>query len=201
LVNIRGTNGAGKSTIPKSMLERDKMYRVIGLGEDGKAPYITVFPSYLWVALGTYFNNTGGLDTYKNNDETKKALNYVLKNFPEYDILMEGIIASTIKSTYVNWFKRAESLMEREIITQRKIIIMNFIPPLDICLERVQHRNGFKPVNVKQIESKWNTVNRNVQYFQDKGFTSIKIDTSKCPREKMLINFIKTCEKYSGGRR
>ena len=183
LVNIRGCNGAGKSTIPLSMMDDHRM-RIIGIGPNGSRPFMTMFPTYGWIALGTYFNKTGGLDTYKNNDETKRALDTAL-GF-NMDILMEGVIASTIKSTYSELFKNLD----------RKVIIMSFLPPFEVCLERIYERNGGKPIKEEQVLSKYRTVERNVEYFKQQGLTSLRINTAKVPRELMLPKFLKTVEKY-----
>lgn len=200
LVNIRGCNGAGKSTIPMAMLG-DKKLRVIGLGKHGVtgapvAPFLTVFPSFEWVALGTYYNKTGGLDTYKNNDMTRQALEYAWTHFPEYDILMEGVIASTIKSTYADLFHKYEDRVKAGEITPRKILIMNFLPPVETCIQRVYERNGGKPIQEDQIIGKWNTVDRNSYFFRDQGFVSLRINNGKCPKERMLLNFLETCDKW-----
>ena len=66
LVNIRGCNGAGKSTIPMSMMSDPKMFVQELKYSDGKRMgSFTVFPSYGWIALGTYFNKTGGLMVFE----------------------------------------------------------------------------------------------------------------------------------------
>ena len=65
------------------MMDDPKMYVHEIVGSDGKKiSAITVFPSYGWVALGTYFNKTGGLDTLKNNAVTKLTLFAALDGFP-----------------------------------------------------------------------------------------------------------------------
>ena len=191
LVNIRGCNGAGKSTIPLSMMDDPKM-EVIGI-QGGKRPYLTVFPTYGWVALGTYFNKTGGLDTYKNNLETRQAL-FAALNYTEMDVLMEGVIASTIKSTYVDLFRD----LQKDSF-KRKIIIMSFLPPIETCLERIYQRNGNKPIKEEQVKGKWRTVDRNVEYFRQQGFTSLRIDTSRVTKDQMLPRFLKTVDKYRRG--
>jgi hypothetical protein len=196
LVNIRGCNGAGKSTIPLSMM-KDKKLQVVRVDDgDNKSPKLTVFPSYEWVALGTYYNRTGGLDTYKNNEDTRKALLFAWKKFPDYDILMEGVIASTIRSTYAELYTALERKVKKGFIIPRKIIIMNFLPPVETCIQRVYERNGGKPVNEQAIVQKWNTVKRNADYFKEQGFTSLKVNTAKVTKEQMLLKFLETCEKY-----
>lgn len=193
IINIRGCNGAGKSTVPMSMMEADPDFEVVklGVGKNGKpcGPCLTVFHKLKWVALGTYFNKTGGMDTYGTNAETKSALFHALTNYPDYDIVMEGVIASTIKSTYAELFKELESY-------GHQVLIMAFVPPLEVCLERIQQRNGGKPIKEDLVESKWHTVNSSVEYFRATGLTCLRIDTSKCSKGSMLKHFLKTVEKY-----
>lgn len=194
LVNVRGCNGAGKSTIPMSMMDDPKMYVHEIVGSDGKKiSAITVFPSYGWVALGTYFNKTGGLDTLKNNAVTKLTLFVALDGFPEYDVLMEGIMASTIRSTYIDLFHEVENYYGKKRL---KVIVMSLLPPVDVALSRVYERNGGKPINEAAVAGKWNTVARNVTEFANAGFTSIKVNSAKVKKKNMLPAFLKTVDKY-----
>lgn len=194
LVNIRGTNGSGKSTIPKTMY--DRYHEVVCVNDDYKNPKITLFPKHLWLALGTYHSKTGGLDTFKSNDMTAQALEFAWVNYPEYDIIMEGIIASTIYKTYETLFKRYQKRVDLGEINPRKILIMNFLPHVYVCIDRVYGRNNCKAVNEDYIESKWNTVERNHYKFQEAGIQSIRINTAKVEKEDMLKNFVKTVDKY-----
>ena len=193
IVNIRGCNGSGKSTIPISMMELDPEFEVVKLGvsKTGKpcSPALTIFHKLGWIALGTYFNKTGGMDTYKSNAETEMALMYALRNYPEYDIVMEGVIASTIKSTYAELFRELEE-------DGHQVLVMAFVPPLEVCLERIQERNGGKPIKEELVLVKWNSVNSGVEYFRKEGLTCLRIDTSKCSKKSMLKNFLKTVDKY-----
>lgn len=176
-----------------SMMELDPEFEVIklGVGKNGKpcGPAITVFHKLKWVALGTYFNKTGGMDTYGTNAETRTALFHALTNYPDYDIVMEGVIASTIKSTYAELFKQLQEY-------GHQVLIMAFVPPLEVCLERIQQRNGGKAINEDLVASKWRSVDSGVDYFRNEGLTCLRIDTSKCSKESMLKNFLKTAEKY-----
>lgn len=194
LVNVRGCNGAGKSTIPMSMMDDPKMYVHEIVGSDGKKiSAITVFPSYGWVALGTYFNKTGGLDTLKNNAVTKLTLFAALDGFPEYDVLMEGIMASTIRSTYIDLFHEVEDYYGKKRL---KVIVVSLLPPVDVALSRVYKRNGGKPINEAAVAGKWNTVARNVSAFAEAGFISIKVNSAKVKKRNMLPAFLKTVDKY-----
>lgn len=194
LANIRGCNGAGKSTIPMSMMDDPEMYIHEIIGSDGKRiSSITVFPTYGWVALGTYFNKTGGLDTLKNNEITRMTLYAALDGFPEYNVLMEGIMASTIRSTYIDLFHEVENYYH-----ELKVIIISLLPPVEVAISRVYQRNGGKPIKEDAVRGKWDTVARNVKYFADAGFTSVRVNSAKVAKHKMLKAFLKTIEKYGG---
>lgn len=177
-----------------SMMDDPDMYVHEIVGSDGKKiSAITVFPSYGWVALGTYFNKTGGLDTLKNNAVTKLTLFAALDGFPEYDVLMEGIMASTIRSTYIDLFHEVETYYgERNL----KVIVVSLLPPVDVALRRVYKRNGGKPINESAVAGKWATVARNVAEFSSAGFTSIRVNSAKVKKKDMLSAFFKTVNKY-----
>jgi len=192
LVNIRGCNGAGKSTIPMSMMDDPEMFVQELIGSDGKKiSALTVFPTYEWVALGTYFNKTGGLDTLKNNEITRMTLYAALDLFPEYDVLMEGIMASTIRSTYIDLFHEVESAYKG-----LKVIIVSLLPPVEIAISRVYARNGGKPIKEDAVRGKWETVERNAKYFADAGFDSVRVNSAKVKKDQMLSAFLKTVEKH-----
>ena len=194
LANIRGCNGAGKSTIPMSMMDDPEMYIHEIMGSDGqRISSITVFLTYGWAALGTYFNKTGGLDTLKNNEITRMTLYAALDGFPEYNVLMEGIMASTIRSTYIDLFHEVENYYP-----ELKVIIISLLPPVEVAISRVYQRNGGKPIKEDAVRGKWDTVARNVKYFADAGFTSVRVNSAKVAKHKMLKAFLKTIEKYGG---
>lgn len=194
LVNIRGCNGAGKSTIPMSMMDDPAMYVHEIKGSDGKRmSAITVFPTYGWVALGTYFNKTGGMDTLRDNWTTRMTLYAALDGFPEYNVLMEGIMASTIRSTYIDLFHEVE-----EYYDDLKVLVISLLPPVEVAISRVYSRNGGKPIQEDAVRGKWETVARNVSAFREAGFTSVRVDSSKIPKDKMLKAFLKTVRKHGG---
>ena len=151
----------------------------------------TVFPSYKWIALGTYFNKTGGLDTLKTNEITKTTLYAALGMFPEYDVLMEGIMASTIRSTYIDLFQEVESAYD-----DVKALIISLLPPVEIAIDRVYSRNGGKPIKEDAVRGKWNTVEKNVKYFADAGFDSVRVNSAKVGKDRMLSSFLRTVEKH-----
>ena len=191
LVNIRGCNGAGKSTVPMSMLSDPDMYIEELKYSDGKRiGAFTVFPAYGWIALGTYFNKTGGLDGIRNMTCVKTALYAALGMYPDYDIIMEGILCSTVFSSYSDLFHIIENQ------TGRQVMILSLLPPLEVCLERIQSRNGGKPIKGDLVAGKRTSVARSHEKFKQEGFTCVKVDSSRVPKERMLNAFFKTVNKH-----
>lgn len=165
-------------------------------GSDGKRiSAITVFPTYGWVALGTYFNKTGGMDTLRNNDITRMTLYVALDGFPEYNVLMEGIMASTIRSTYIDLFHEVEDYYQTRG-EELKVIILSLLPPVEVAISRVYSRNGGKPIQEDAVRGKWETVARNVSAFADAGFISLRVNSAKVSKTKMLSAFLKTVRKH-----
>ena len=178
-----------------SMMDDPEMYVHEIRGSDGKRmSAITVFPSYGWVALGTYFNKTGGMDTLRDNWTTRMTLYAALDGFPEYNVLMEGIMASTIRSTYIDLFQEVQEYYGDDLT----IMIISLLPPVEVAISRVYSRNGGKPINEEAVRGKWETVARNVAAFGEAGFTSITLNTAKIPKERMLRVFLKKVRQVGG---
>ena len=173
LVNIRGCNGSGKSTIPICMMNADPYTYEITWRVQGKERVLaTVFPTFHFAALGHYHSKCGGMDSMKTTDEIKAAVE-VLWNL-DVNILMEGIMASTVRQTYIDLFQG----LNTKYSSTRDIIIFNILPPLEVCLQRIQQRNGGKPIKEEMVASKWATVEKNISHFQNAGFRCIKADNS-----------------------
>lgn len=140
----------------------------------------TVFPTYNYVALGKYSNKCGGMDGFKTTDEIRLAVETLWGL--NFNILMEGIMASTVRQTYIDLFSRLQA--EKDV--KRDVVVYNILPPLQVCLNRIQKRNGGKPIKEEQVASKWRTVDNNVQHFQNAGFRSLRVSNEQVPEEKTL---------------
>ncbi len=182
LVNIRGCNGSGKSTIPIAMLESDNYaFELVWHPEGNKERVLaTVFPSYNYAAIGHYHSKCGGMDSIKTTDDIKTAVK-IMWNF-DYNIIMEGIMASTVRQTYIDLFL---SLNEENYLV-RDIIIYNLLPPLEVCLQRIQARNGGKPIKEELVRNKMRMVENNVQHFKNAGFKSLKVSNEDIDKDKTL---------------
>lgn len=193
MINVRGCNGSGKSTIPLSMMSDPEMYVVEKPYKGKDRKLLTIFPTYGWVALGSYHNKCGGLDGYVDTDMVKKGFWYALKKYPDYNIIMEGVIPSTVYSTYEQLFLEA---MEK--YPKRRVVVLNLLPPVEECLKRIQARNGGNPIKDELVTSKWSTVSKNASKFSSAGILSLEWDNSNLgenwdakPMYKHMIDFIR----------
>lgn len=146
VVNIRGSNGSGKSTLCKAFFATDErsFYLV-----DGKKIVATVFPSYGYLALGKYTKITnGGCDTLKGFDYVVDLL-MKLWMIP-MNIIFEGII---VTSSHVKYNKFLEELKKNG--SPRKELIINLLPPLEVCFKRIYDRNGGKEFGISSVKGKY----------------------------------------------
>lgn len=154
-INLRGCNGSGKTTLLRS-LARHPDCKVIYVKPDFHAEIpVTITPDGLAI-LGDYTPRTAGVttagcDRIKTQAATKQALELIAKRIG-YDvnvIIFEGIVVSTIYGPWSEWAEANGGMIWAFLNT-----------PLDVCLKRIQDRNGGKPVKEDQIEGKHRTILR-----------------------------------------
>lgn len=173
ILSIRGTNGSGKSTIPMSMMDDPNMHIIIKPYQGKPTKIATVFPTYDWVALGPYyFDKNGGADCLRDKIIIQKAFWYMLKNYPEYSLILEGMIPSHTFSTYFELFTAAEKKYP-----DLQTVILELTTPVETCLERIQHRNDGKPINENNIISNYKSARSSCKKFEDSGVTVLRWNT------------------------
>lgn len=139
IVNIRGTNGSGKSTLVLGLMTKYGRTAVIDTRNNKEIGYH--IPELGAHAVGKYTTACGGCDTIKTQDETKER---VKKWSAIGHVVFEGILVSTIFGPWLDFSRQNGGMMWAFLDT-----------PLDLCLERIQIRNGGKPVKTDQVKSKW----------------------------------------------
>lgn len=175
-INVRGCNGSGKTTLLRLLAsspswvdsvtvthevrKKDKHTgKRVSLGIQDCVIPVTYCPggkeSSQYVAiLGDYTPETAGAvtagcDRIKTQEAIKNALETLSKNPDIRFILFEGIVVSTIYGPWKEWAERNGGMVWAFLDT-----------PLDICLDRIQARNGGKPVKEDQIAYKHKTIRR-----------------------------------------
>lgn len=149
IINVRGTNGSGKSSTVKAVMQRlggmTPIYRPHAQGSVNyntpKASQIEAYvckdrfgvagggmiPAYL---IGPYVTECGGCDQIKTQDE---VCDLVRKYAEQGHVLFEGVIVSQIFQRYIDLATELRALGHRYIFAQ-----MN--TPLSVCLERIYGR-------------------------------------------------------------
>lgn len=146
IINVRGINGSGKSTIVKKFLEfpnspifgalgprRPEAYEIFRSGQKGVHLY----------AIGPYTRNTGGVDGMGGSWSAGELVELLEKYRRLGHVIFEGVVISTYYGAIGEWLK-----------TNSKNAIVVFLDtPLDVCLESIGERSGDK-ARTKTVEAK-----------------------------------------------
>ena len=189
-INVRGCNGSGKTTLlrelakdPRCVVGRAHVtHEIKNKDKSDKAPEkirvphapipVTYCPNGIAI-LGDYTPaaagaTTAGCDRIKTQEATKLALQYIAENKGVKFVLFEGIVVSTIYGPWKEWGDANGGMAWAFLDT-----------PLDLCLERIQVRNGGKPVKEDQIAAKHKTIARVQEKAFNDGQTVLNLDHTK----------------------
>lgn len=163
-INIRGCNGSGKTTLLRSLVKREPEGSVVRecpeFNDPNADPHkpipFTFTPSGLAI-LGDYLPpkpgqqeaTTAGCDRVKTQAATKAALEWAAAQEGVKVVLFEGVVVSTIYGPWSEWAKKQGGMAWAFLDT-----------PLKTCLERIQKRNGGKPIKEDQVGDKHETIRR-----------------------------------------
>ena len=152
-INVRGCNGSGKTTLLRC-LARDPLCRVINvIVPDHKPIPVTYCPGGIAI-IGDYTPaaagaTTAGLDRIKTQAAAKSVAELVGRDPDVKAVLFEGVVVSTIYGPWQEWSKANGGMIWAFLDT-----------PLQTCLERIQARNGGKPIKEDQVADKHRTIAR-----------------------------------------
>lgn len=150
IVNLRGTNGSGKSTVARSLLA--------GAREVELAPYTTARGAARRVVgyhaadlglviVGPYRTECGGCDAVKTQNLVCESVRLAARLAP--NVLFEGVIVSTLFSRYLELSRELGGLTWAYLDT-----------PLDVCLARIAARNGGKAIKEDLVADKHRAIAR-----------------------------------------
>lgn len=156
-LNIRGTNGSGKSTLARRFFgEHDATVNLVSyVNKSGKPKWATgqVNPDNLTCVVGSYDTMAGGLDKLPSFDIQFQAIEAALA-LPDVDLVVaEGVLASTVLGS---WAEHAKKL----IGGGHRVIWAFMSTPVPVCLQRIQARNGGKPIKEDLVRDKWTQIDR-----------------------------------------
>lgn len=148
IINIRGTNGSGKSTVMTKMMKKFGSTPLIG--QDGKVWAYQVHFEPEFYILGRYDTPTGGCDVISTMNEVEAGIRRLAN---KGHVLFEGIIISTLAG---RWVKLAESM------PNAKFIFATLDTALETCIAQVKKRRketgNNKPFDPKNLIAKYRAV-------------------------------------------
>lgn len=176
-VHLRGSNGSGKSTVAKALLQPDAVPCYFDPHGYITMPHPMIRPLVAgeWIAIGKYVTACGGADTVKTTDKLKTlcdiACGYALSS--GCNVIMEGILPSTVYQTWLDYSQRVEAWA---------IPYVNAFmsTSLDECLSRVRARRvaaGSDPLDFKPelVSAKFATVQRIEERLRAAGRETVEI--------------------------
>lgn len=147
-INIRGCNGSGKTTVLRQYAAT-RSPEVYPVEVPNHKPIPVTYLSNGVAILGDYSPAATGTTAGCDRIKTQQAVKDALETIDADAVLFEGIIVSTIFQPWSDWSHENDGMVWAFLDT-----------PLDVCLDRIQSRNGGKPINEKLVGDKWNTIKR-----------------------------------------
>lgn len=170
LINIRGTNGSGKSETIRGFLDLSEgtanetnrnflpaevdLHHYTYETKAGKERHGVVtgyaVPAERVIIVGKYDTQAGGMDKIKSFEHAFAAIRHAVELAKERDykaVLFEGILCSTVFGSWADFDKEMAQ-------AGSKYHWCFLIPPLQTCLDRIQARNGGKPIKEDLVHDK-----------------------------------------------
>lgn len=174
VINIRGCNGAGKSTIVKQFIDRYNT-SIIEIDSGSVVSYVKSIDTYI---LGRYDVTSGGCDRYSSVEEVFSAVVGILKKYHPKAIVYEGAIYSTIfKSNYL-----LAKCVERY---NGKFISVVLHREFSNIVRLIEDRNGGKNFNTANVLGKYEAVITSSKKLELAGVKTYNIDVDAIKKNNM----------------
>jgi deoxyadenosine/deoxycytidine kinase len=187
IVQIKGANGSGKTTIVKQLISYSANVKLLKLPDTDKV-FATAMDDIGWVAIGKYPEDSkmGGCDNFKTIEEIKHGIRLATRARPDAWIVFEGMMISTIKSTFYNMLLSMEKAYDNEVHPLFVILRAS----TQGCLNRLAGRGTMKSnLKVENIENKCELVVRHAKTYDPRYVRWMDVDT--IPLERMGLEFLK----------
>ena len=188
IIQIKGSNGSGKTTIVKQLiLLSNDVHELVD--KTGRI-YATVMQDIGWTAIGKYPEDSkmGGCDTMHSIDEIKRAIQGVLRRRSMDWVVFEGMMISTIKSTFYDYLL---DLNAHNPEIEPLFIILN--TDVDNCIKRITGRGTRRlGLNEDNVRSKCEMIVRHAQTYDQQYVRWMYPD--RLSLNDMVFEFLKLVE-------
>lgn len=179
ILNVKGTNGSGKTNLIRQILFGNDNYWFV-LDDSGKI--VAVYNEHFQIlGLGPYEPDIamGGCDRLKGNKSVMDLITLFWKS--DLDIIFEGVIVSTIKTTYQEFCQDLSWLLHNY---QPRVVAVGFLDTqIDTCIQRIMHRNNGKEINTTIVRNKYRAIKGHEMYYK-----AAKVPTIVIPSERQEVS-------------
>ena len=177
IIQIRGSNGAGKTTIVRQFVQRNNL-EIKKINIKGKETFISTNEKGNIVVLGRYDKKTGGCDLYENTEHVLNTIMWVIVNLKPQIIVFEGMIYSLS-------YKFASKVSDFVKKYNYKYVALSLYTNPEVVLDRIYKRNGGKKIKENLILDKIKSVRTSHNKLVSNGYNSKFVDTTNINENEM----------------
>ena len=181
IIQIRGSNCAGKTTAVKQFVERNN-FRLLNANFYGIDLQMTWCEQRKIAIVGDYVNGTWGADRLRAYGEFKKAIVGSAERWHPKVVLFESYLGSKSYKFCTELRLLAESM-------GYDYRIMTFVVDFKTAWKRVCERSGGDKIKIDKFYQTWQNVLRGSQKLVEGGLPNEIINTANYP-QKYMYKFI-----------
>lgn len=178
VVQLRGCNASGKSTIVRQFVERN-LLTIQTIDVKGEKIQITTNKDYSIVVLGRYDKEIGGCDLFKKGTkQVYGTIVHCIKNWQPKIIVYEGVILSTLTTFTRTVYNTVKAY-------GYKFVSLYLHRKFDNIIKLLEKRNGGASYNINNIISKYKGCFSSYKSCKKRGLPVKKIDVDGIKFEDM----------------
>lgn len=190
IINLRGTNGSGKTFLARQLIgERAApidllWYDAPTKKEPERKKSLEGWGCAEFIAIGSYKQGCGGMDTIPSFDLQQQAVRVaydwkrpgaiasLTRRMKPQHVIAEGVLASTVAGSWLNFFSG---------FNKDEVLIAYLNTPLSVCLERITQRQiaakgETREIKEDLVEAKIKSINATREKFNKAGFLTCVLD-------------------------